>query len=148
MGVGSAAAAVYGLTRAIRRQDFSALWMLDPRAAPPPSVQRQLGLGGESDEDEPPRRRRRRDEFDEEREELEAKMQRAMHSNNVSRVQELSRRLDELEADRWERARNKEAGAYMRGGAMHLRCHGGACKRRSCLRHPPRRLPSHPRTRN
>ncbi len=115
MGVGSAAAAVYGLTRALRKQDFSALWMFDPHAAPPPTIQRQLGMGVDSDDGGPPRRRRRRDEFDEEQEELEAKMQRAMRSNDMNRVQELSRHLDDLDADHRDRACNAEAGAHMRG---------------------------------
>ncbi len=40
--VSGSAAAVYTLSSAIRRQDLSAIWMLDNRPAPPVEIQREL----------------------------------------------------------------------------------------------------------
>ena len=103
MGVGSAAAAVYGLTQVVRKRDLRALWSLDPRAAPHMSVQEQLRIGADNDgrDDEfPPKRCRRtiRDATTERYEVME-EMQRAMRSNDMARIQRLSRRLNDLDAE-------------------------------------------------
>lgn len=119
MGVGSAAAAVYGITRAFRKRDLGALWAFDPRAAPPMSVQRQLRVGSDSDDDsdgEPPPKLRRRTirEATHMRDELEEEMRRAMRSNDMARVQRLSRRLDDMDSESRavpsDRARRERAG--------------------------------------
>ena len=83
MGVGSAAAAVYGITRAFRKRDLSALWAFDPHAAPPMFVQQQLRVRADSDDDNdvellPKRPRRTIRETTQERGELEEEMLRAM----------------------------------------------------------------------
>ena len=57
MGISGVAGAVYAVSTDIRKRDLSMRWALDPMAAPPQAVQRQLrGADSEnsSDDDEPP----------------------------------------------------------------------------------------------
>ena len=77
-----------------RKRDLGALWELDPVAAPPKKVQRQL-LGAVEGDEKPARDEARNDH--EHRSVLELLLQHAMRQHDVERVRILSRQLRILE---------------------------------------------------
>jgi len=100
MAVGGVAGAVYAVTRGLRKRDLSAIWDFDPVAAPPRAVQNQL-RDGEPEEGGRRVQRQRSSErpdndLDDERDVLEARLQRAMRANDVHTVRSVSREIDEL----------------------------------------------------
>lgn len=72
-----------------RKRDLSAIWELDPIAAPPKKVQRQL-MGVEEDQP-PPQDEVRMDR--EQRSVLELQLQYAMRKHDIERVRSISRQL-------------------------------------------------------
>ena len=126
--VSGSAATVYALSSALRKRDLSALWMFDQRAAPPPEVQRELrGLIPSDDEEDRVRHRgparllthqaREEDEY----ERLQSKMKRAMDERDVDRVQDLARRLEDLQRGRREEAYSERGRSRSRGKARDRR---------------------------
>ena len=91
MGLGET---VMAISNVARKRDLSAIWELDPVAAPPKRVQRQL-MGG-VEEDEPPVRDDVRNDH-EQRAVLELQLQYAMRQHDVERVRTISRQLRVLE---------------------------------------------------
>ena len=85
---------VMAISTVARKRDLSAIWELDPVAAPPKRVQRQLV--GPVEDDEPPIR----DDVGsghEQRSVLELQLQYAMRQHDVERVRAISRQLRVLE---------------------------------------------------
>ena len=110
MGLGETVKAVSTMAR---KRDLSAIWELDPVAAPPKRVQRHLMGTVEAEEDEQPARAVHDDvgEDHEQRSVLELQLQFAMQQHDVDRVRSISRQLRVLEEaarqDAAERARTR-----------------------------------------
>lgn len=85
---------VMAISTMARKRDLCAIWELDPVAAPPKKVQRQLM--GTIEEDEQPARDEVRDDHDQ-RSVLELQLQYAMRQHDVERVRTISRQLRGLE---------------------------------------------------
>ena len=110
LGLGETVMAVSTMAR---KRDLSAIWELDPVAAPPKRVQRHLMGTVEAEEDEQPARavHDKASGDHEQRSVLELQLQFAMQLHDVDRVRSISRQLRVLEeADRQdatERARTR-----------------------------------------
>jgi len=110
LGLGETVMAVSTMAR---KRDLSAIWELDPVAAPPKRVQRHLMGTVEAEEDEQPARAVHDDvgEDHEQRSVLELQLQFAMQQHDVDRVRSISRQLRVLEEaarqDAAERARTR-----------------------------------------
>ena len=85
----------------IRKRDLTTLWELDPKAAPPRSVQEELRGAIVASEPEP-QRTLGNDHAYEERSILELQLKYAMRRNDMRRVRAISRELRQLE-DTWQR---------------------------------------------
>ena len=97
-----------------RKRDLSVVWELDPVAAPPPKVQRQLM--GTIEEDKQPAPGEARDD-DEQRSVLELQLQHAMLQHDVERVRTISRQLRALaEAGQQEATERSQARGELRVG--------------------------------
>ena len=96
LGLGETVMAVSTMAR---KRDLSAIWELDPVAAPPKRVQRHLMGTVEAEEDEQPARAVHDDvgEDHEQRSVLELQLQFAMQQHDVDRVRSISRQLRVLE---------------------------------------------------
>ena len=105
---------VMAISTVARKRDLSAIWELDPVAAPPKRVQRQLM--GAVEEDEPPIR----DDVGsghEQRSVLELQLQYAMRQHDVERVRTISRQLRVLqEAAQQEAMEHARARGILRVG--------------------------------
>jgi hypothetical protein len=111
LGLGKA---VMAISTMARKRDLSAIWELDPVAAPPRKVQRQLM--GTIEGDEQPARGEARDDA-EQRSVLELQLQHAMRQHDVERVRTISRELRVLaEAAQQEAARLARARGELRVG--------------------------------
>ena len=110
LGLGETVMAVSTMAR---KRDLSAIWELDPVAAPPKRVQRHLMGTVEAEEDEQPARavHDEASEDHEQRSVLELQLQFAMQLHDVDRVRSISRQLRVLEEaarqDAAERARTR-----------------------------------------
>ena len=91
MGLGETVKAVSTMAR---KRDLSAIWELDPVAAPPKRVQRQL-MGAVEEDEQPASDELREDE--EQHAVLELQLQFAMQQHDVDRVRSVSRQLRVLE---------------------------------------------------
>ena len=92
MGIGQT---MMALSSCVRKRDISALWELDPIAAPPPRVQMEL-LGTQAEQED--LRSDAHNDLDEERNVLELQLRFAMRRHDVVRVRAISRQLCCLEA--------------------------------------------------
>ena len=110
LGLGETVMAVSTMAR---KRDLSAIWELDPVAAPPKRVQRHLMGTVEAEGDEQPARavHDEASEDHEQRSVLELQLQFAMQQHDVDRVRSISRQLRVLEEaarqDAAERARTR-----------------------------------------
>ena len=91
MGIGEA---VMAISSVAHKRDISALWELDPVAAPPRKVQKQLLGTAEAEQDDGPARH-----DDERRPVFEVQLQFAMRKHDVERVRSISRQLRALEEE-------------------------------------------------
>ena len=101
-----------------RKRDLSAIWELDPVAAPPRKVQRQL-MGTIEGDEQPAGGEARND--DEQRSVLELQLQHAMQQHDVERVITISRQLRGL------------AEAAQREAAERARARGELCVGDECF---------------
>ena len=111
LGLGETVMAVSTMAR---KRDLSAIWELDPVAAPPKRVQRQL-MGAVEEDEQPARDELREDE--EQHSVLELQLQFAMQQHDVDRVRSISRQLRVLEeAARQDAAERARARGELRVG--------------------------------
>ena len=82
---------VMAISSAVRKRDLSALWELDPVAAPPTKVQRELMSTFEEDEQQLDQHAAR--DENEHCSILQIQLQYAMRQNDAERVREISRQL-------------------------------------------------------
>ena len=115
MGLGKMVMAISSMAQ---KRDLSAIWELDPVAAPPNKVQRQL-MGTIEEEAQPVRGEARDD--DEQRSVLELQLQHAMQQHDVERVITISRQLRGL------------AEAAQREAAERARARGELCVGDECF---------------
>ena len=101
MGIGETMATV---STVIRERDLTTLWELDPKAAPPRSVQEELRGTTVAVETETQQTQVGNDDTDEERCILELQLKYAMRRNDMERVRAISRELRSLEDDRQHQA--------------------------------------------
>ena len=93
MGIGKS---VMALTSLAQKRDVSVLWDLDPVAAPPKKVQRQL-LGTDVSEQDGEHTQARHGHDDELRSILELQLTFAMRQHDVDRVRAIARQLRDLD---------------------------------------------------
>ena len=123
---------VMAISTVARKRDLSAIWELDPVAAPPKRVQRQL-MGAVKEDEPPPVRNYVRADH-EQRSVLELLLQYAMRQHDVERVRTISRQLRAVEEaaqrEATEHARSAQRLHTLGGGATWL----GECFLKHALR--------------